>query len=169
MADRECGSCYACCIWLGIKELKKYPGQACKHLCGQGDPTKRCEVYDTRPEACSEYYCGWLAGLGPNNARPDESGLLVTVYPPYGKGTCSATITIIDLNKSGTIHKGPLYEFLRYLLAIGADSIRVLSYKEKSLLHFADGKIHKGKIIPNKKEEYEALNFAASDPPIGSY
>jgi hypothetical protein len=128
---------------------------------------KRCSIYDKRPTACADYSCGWLTGIGPDGARPNESGLLVTVYPPHSTGTCSATIAVIDKNKCGTIHKGFLYDFLNALLAIGADSIRIISYNEKSLLHITDGKIYRGTIMPSAKGAYEALDFVAYDPPIG--
>ena len=48
---RPCGECAACCVWLGIESLKKWPGQTCKHLDGS-ILDKRCTVYDQRPACC---------------------------------------------------------------------------------------------------------------------
>lgn len=165
--DRQCQSCFACCIHLGIKELHKYSGQSCRKLDGK-DPLRRCSVYDKRPIACAEYRCAWLSGLGPNNGRPSDSGLLVTIYPPHASGTCSATLTILDAKKCGNLNEGPLYEFLDQLVNIGADSIRIIHQNKRDLLHIIDNKIYKGHILPPDKGEYEALNFAAEEPPIGT-
>jgi len=42
MTDRTCGECFACCKWLGIDELKKWPGETCIHINNTGDSTKMC-------------------------------------------------------------------------------------------------------------------------------
>ena len=72
---RECGDCQACCIVTAIDkpEIQKMSGAACKHsLCGG------CDIYETRPQVCRTYYCGWRRmNLFPDNWRPDKSGLFI--------------------------------------------------------------------------------------------
>jgi len=74
---RECGSCGTCCEVPVIddKELQKPAGAVCVHLAkGQG-----CTIYQTRPQTCRGYYCGWrmLSSLD-DDWRPDKSGVFIT-------------------------------------------------------------------------------------------
>jgi hypothetical protein len=78
VTGRECGSCTACCKTLRINapELKKFAGVLCEH-CTAG---KGCTIYDTRPQVCRGFYCGWraMAYLG-DEWRPDLCGVLIGV------------------------------------------------------------------------------------------
>ena len=71
--DRECGECQACCIVTAIDkpQIQKMANSPCRHsLCGG------CDIYETRPPVCREYYCGWRRkDLFPAGWRPDKSGL----------------------------------------------------------------------------------------------
>lgn len=108
MTDRSCGSCYACCVWLGIDELNKFFGQSCKHLDGRNGPEKRCGIYETRPKACSRYKCGYIDGM--NIDRPDETGFIITAYTAQLEKSGAATVSIIvfDKGKAGTFQLGRL-------------------------------------------------------------
>ena len=74
---RECGTCNVCCVSLTINEppvLQKVQGVRCKH--NQAD--NRCAIYETRPDTCRTFYCGfrklkWIK----STLRPDVSGVLV--------------------------------------------------------------------------------------------
>jgi uncharacterized protein len=71
---RECGSCTACCELLEVVELKKPRGVLCQH-CTIG---KGCAIYETRPEVCRDYECGWLAhDYIPDELRPDRCGFIL--------------------------------------------------------------------------------------------
>jgi hypothetical protein len=80
---RECGECQLCCIVPAIDkpEIQKLSGSPCRHCIGGG-----CDVYETRPEVCRTYYCGWRRiDLFRDNWRPDKSGVfaeLETGQPP---------------------------------------------------------------------------------------
>jgi hypothetical protein len=69
---RECGSCTQCCIVPAIDkpEFQKEPASVCRH-CDNG-----CQIYETRPQTCRSYYCGWrwLEVFG-DDWRPDQSGV----------------------------------------------------------------------------------------------
>lgn len=168
-SPRACGTCYSCCLNLGITELKKYPTQTCKHLDGT-IPDKRCTIYSTRPRACSRYNCSWIEGLGDDDARPDKSGILITPYPspdlPFPNFT--STIIISDETKAGNL-SGPSYlnSVINNLLSLNCHQIRIVNYKTKIVYLIQDRKIYLGKLI--KTKNYEELSFAINRTPIGSY
>jgi hypothetical protein len=53
---RDCDGCTACCKILSITELGKPMGKWCPN-CSIGI---RCEIYDSRPAECRDFYCGYL-------------------------------------------------------------------------------------------------------------
>lgn len=164
---RTCGSCYACCIWLGVEELRKYTGQPCKHLCGTQDPTKRCSIYSQRPTACSGYECMWRSGWGPDNLRPSECGILITPYQSeMYPGQAAVTVNIFD---SALAERTlPIADLLAKLFSFPQISeVRLIHIREKRALLFHSGKIYRCKILP--ADGYESLVFAAEDTPVGTY
>jgi hypothetical protein len=72
---RECGECTACCVWLPIAEpsIRKLGGTPCCNLS-----EKRCGIYDSRPNLCREWFCGWrfMGHLG-EEWRPDRCNVLI--------------------------------------------------------------------------------------------
>jgi len=174
---RPCDECYACCVWLGINALKKFPGQSCRHLDGNLGPKTRCAIYQTRPDSCIHYSCGWRAGLGQATDRPDKSGVLVSIYPngDWEPGqdikSIAATITLIDPTKSGDIDdpNSNIQRLLRILIEDGVDNIRIIN-KDK-ILYLTGGAIRRGEIVkrPKSPDSYESLDFVVFDPPVGKY
>jgi Fe-S-cluster containining protein len=77
LADRACGDCAACCTVLKMDapDFKKPAGIACEHLASHG-----CGIHAARPDICRSWFCAWrrVADL-PDQARPDRSGLLVSL------------------------------------------------------------------------------------------
>jgi hypothetical protein len=63
-----------CCKVMAIKELNKPPLRWCDH-CAIG---KGCTIYETRPQSCGTFMCGWLAyeQMGPE-WRPDRSKIVM--------------------------------------------------------------------------------------------
>lgn len=165
--NRECGSCYACCVYLGIEELKKFSGQTCKHLHGGTDPTKRCTIYDKRPHACSMYECVWRAGFGPDNLRPYDSGMLITIYRSENKPDhAAATIIVTDEAKADAF--GTQQVAIELLMLPTINEVRLVNYKRKRAVLFYDGKVYRCKLMP--PDGYEALVFSADvDHPVGNY
>ncbi len=80
---RKCGQCSVCCTSLLIDtpELAKQAGTFCKHLA----ETSGCSIYETRPEVCKSWKCGWLQldKLTPQ-LRPDRSKVLIIINPQPG-------------------------------------------------------------------------------------
>jgi hypothetical protein len=52
---RQCGTCTLCCKLLGIKVLNKPELTWCEHC----KPGKGCGIYESRPEVCRTFYCGY--------------------------------------------------------------------------------------------------------------
>lgn len=77
LPDRECGDCTECCTVLTVDtpDFKKPAGTPCVNLTARG-----CSIHAVRPTICRTWFCGWrrVAGL-PEEARPDRSGLLVSL------------------------------------------------------------------------------------------
>ena len=163
--DRECGNCYACCVHLGITELKKYTGQTCKHLNGI-DSTKRCSIYSSRPSACSGYFCLWRAGWGPEGLRPHDSGILITGYDSErNPGTkVSMTVNVFD-KKLAEPHITNVVGELITLPVV--DEVRLVFVATKKATMFREGHIYDCKLLP--QEGYESLTFLADTTPVGKY
>ena len=75
---RECGSCGVCCKVpvINDEELQKPSGAVCMHFAkGVG-----CTIYETRPQTCRDYHCGWrmMSNLD-DDWRPDKSGVYITI------------------------------------------------------------------------------------------
>ena len=106
VADRECGDCTACCTVLTIdtSDFKKPAGTPCTHLTSRG-----CGIHATRPHICRTWFCGWrrVASL-PDDARPDRSGLLVSLNFERAPRNCfeGVSISIRLLAGSDTIETG---------------------------------------------------------------
>src|SRR5258708_3098175 len=67
---RECGDCPQCCILPAIDKPKfqKQPASVCRH-CEDGG----CNIYETRPQTCRTYYCGWRwLEIFEDDWRPDK-------------------------------------------------------------------------------------------------
>ena len=77
LPDRACGDCTACCTVLTVDtpDFAKPAGTPCVHLCAEG-----CGIHAVRPLICRTWFCGWrrVANM-PDAARPDRSGLLVSL------------------------------------------------------------------------------------------
>ena len=79
VAGRTCGSCNVCCVALTINDpqLQKLQG----HRCRNARLDNSCAIYETRPETCRTFYCGWrrLKWIR-ETLRPDNSGVLVRLH-----------------------------------------------------------------------------------------
>lgn len=173
---RECGTCFACCIHLGIEALHKYSGQSCKHLTPHDHKVnlnKRCGIYLARPRACEGYHCFWVSGFGPENLKPSESGILITPYESempqaafaVGMGRIAYTVMIFDPSKAAAHDMGQ--KVVTELLSLGAGEVRLVNMVAKTALLFAYGTIFK--CLIEKPDSYEALNFRTISDPVGHY
>jgi Fe-S-cluster containining protein len=92
LADRACGECTACCIILTVDTpgFKKPAGTPCAHLASHG-----CGIHAVRPDICRTWFCAWrrVADL-PEEARPDRSGLLVSLNFVREPSNCLEGVSI---------------------------------------------------------------------------
>jgi hypothetical protein len=74
---RACGDCTVCCTVLKVDtpDFAKPADVPCANLGAGG-----CTIHPVRPPVCRTWFCAWrrVAAL-PDEARPDRSGLLVSL------------------------------------------------------------------------------------------
>jgi hypothetical protein len=83
---RSCGTCSLCCKVYTVKELNKPEGQWCPHVArGTG-----CNIHETRPHVCRQFYCSWLIdpNLGPE-WKPEIARFVISADPKYQALTVS--------------------------------------------------------------------------------
>ncbi|MBU3077856.1 YkgJ family cysteine cluster protein [Sphingomonas quercus] len=106
LADRSCGGCTACCTVLTVDtpDFKKPAGMPCAQLTANG-----CGIHDVRPPVCRTWFCAWrrVADM-PDEARPDRSGLLVSLNFEREPRNCfeGVSINVRKLAGSNAIESG---------------------------------------------------------------
>jgi len=105
VADRACGDCVACCTVLTVDtpDFSKPAGTPCAHLTAQG-----CGIHAVRPHICRTWFCAWrrVAEM-PDEARPDRSGLLVSLNFERAPRNCfeGVSINVRAIEGSGAISR----------------------------------------------------------------
>jgi hypothetical protein len=103
---RDCGDCSLCCTVLKVDspDFKKSADQPCAHLAPRG-----CSIHAIRPNICRTWFCVWrrVAAM-PEEARPDRSGLLVSLSFNREPRNCfeGVSITVRALPGSNAIANG---------------------------------------------------------------
>lgn len=117
MTENKCGECNMCCKVLGIPELKKMPTKWCTHC----DIGKGCTIYESRPQSCVEFKCGWLINQEMGNGkhwspelRPDKSK--VVICPTTNPNVVSV---ITDIGSKHNWEKGEIYERIKAIVDSG--------------------------------------------------
>ncbi len=111
IAERECGDCTACCKFAPIihERLHKPTNLLCPH-CSHG-----CMVYETRPDVCRDWNCGWkILSSIPRDWRPDCSGLVFRV-----EDLRESEITVTILDESGALQSDMFAELIDEWVAEG--------------------------------------------------
>jgi hypothetical protein len=87
---RSCGRCSLCCRLLHVIELNKPAGRWCEH-CRPGKGG--CSIYDTRPQICRTYACGWLMSATVSDEwYPLLSHMILSLAPFNGVNTMTVTV-----------------------------------------------------------------------------
>jgi Fe-S-cluster containining protein len=71
----SCGTCTECCtttLTSFFEGVEYGPDNRCPKVSGKG-----CTVYETRPDICRHYSCGWLREGLPIFMRPDKSRTII--------------------------------------------------------------------------------------------
>ena len=106
LPDRTCGDCTVCCTVLTVNtpDFSKPAGIPCVHLTAGG-----CGIHAVRPHICRTWFCAWRrVARMPDEARPDRSGLLVSLAFVQQPQNCfeGVSITVRALEGSGAIANG---------------------------------------------------------------
>jgi hypothetical protein len=116
---RACDGCSECCIIMTIDapELRKLSGERCHNLL----PTNRCGLYETRPNGCRTFFCGWrMLKWVKTELRPDISGVMVTLSPSDEPGRQGATDVFFTLLRHEALESEGLAESVAAAVASGA-------------------------------------------------
>jgi hypothetical protein len=103
--DRQCGSCTLCCKVMAINELQKPRGVWCTNCA----PGKGCKIYDSRPDECRSFNCGWL--INPefgDEWKPDKAKMVLT--PARGGNGIEVRC---DPGYPGAWRRSPYYEAIQ--------------------------------------------------------
>ena len=100
---RSCAGCTACCKLPSVTEFKKPMQQWCEH-CEIG---KGCKIYDTRPDDCRTFYCGWvLDGRIGEEWNPRHSKMVI-------KFENNRTVILVDKDRKDAWRKEPFNTLIR--------------------------------------------------------
>jgi hypothetical protein len=128
----SCGDCVMCCQWLDIETtgLSKKAGVLCQHCTGGG-----CGIYETRPELCRNFFCGWrmVPQLG-EAWRPDRSGVIILLVndPPKNYPGSKNGYNFVVLGGDASVTRPGFADYIATLVSrrvavyLSADSPRTL-------------------------------------------
>lgn len=158
---KECGTCFACCVYIGVEELRKHAGRACTHL--NGHLSNRCGIYEKKPLACSTYKCAHLQGF--EVPRPDIAGYIINIYID------SITVVVFDESLAGTPAdpNSHLFCAIKELTYNGLNDIRIIYHHSRKMFRLIDGDIFAGRAFKQKKGDFEGLTFEIYEPKIATY
>lgn len=113
MVDRECGSCTQCCKTMRIAELDKPENSWCDHC----DIGTGCDIYETKPDECTSFVCGWLTApdfvqeLGlTDDLRPDKSKVVLAMTRSEALGL--TMVAYVDPDRPDAYKNGNMGKFL---------------------------------------------------------
>jgi hypothetical protein len=77
VAGRSCGTCTMCCKLFDVPEVASTAGKWCRHC----SPGKGCRIYETRPQSCRSFFCGWMVSptLGPE-WKPERAKIILQFH-----------------------------------------------------------------------------------------
>jgi Fe-S-cluster containining protein len=102
---RRCGTCTLCCKVLRVIDIDKPRGQWCVHC----DVGHGCRIYETRPEGCRQFFCGFLVDERlPETWRPAESKIVLLV-----EGDGKRIIAHVDPDRPTAWRREPFYSTLK--------------------------------------------------------
>jgi hypothetical protein len=124
-----------CCKLVAVHELQKPAQTWCRHCTiGAG-----CQIYDTRPDDCRTFYCGWLLDPGMTDAwQPSRSKMVVKFEP-------RRIVIHVDKDRRDAWRKEPFQSQIRawaqaamahqgeVLVFEGLEAVRVLPNGEQKL------------------------------------
>jgi hypothetical protein len=168
-SGRHCGACSLCCKLLKVIELDKPANQWCGHCRpGRGG----CSIYETRPQICRSYYCGWMLSENVSDDWYPLTSRMVLSYAPIG-GIQTVTVTV-DPRYPEVWTKAPYYPQLkrmaeRGLHVVQASEILLVQVRVSNrvwlILPNTDAEITKGSYVLklNAPGEWDVELFDSSE------
>ena len=103
VAGRSCVKCTLCCKLMEVRDLGKDDGVWCKHvLQGRG-----CGIYQTRPESCRTFLCGWISTEALDEAWYPGRSKLILVSKEAG------ITALVDPSRADVWREEPYYSQLK--------------------------------------------------------
>jgi len=168
---RNCEGCTLCCKIFAIPEMPKQRHEWCRHC----DIGKGCRIYDTRPETCRDFFCGYLLMPNlPEHWKPSRSRMVLT-----WESHANRMVINVDSGRPDAWRKEPYYAQIKkwavaarqnrgeLLLWQGRDAVVVLPDREVFV-----GALRAGQSIAilEKKGpggiEYDVKVLEAANPPV---
>lgn len=102
---RSCEGCGLCCMVPEVHALGKPLGVWCRHCTTR----KRCDIYDTRPEECRDFNCGYLtlAALG-EEWKPSKCKIILTA-----ENDGKRVLALVDPARPDAWRREPFYGQLK--------------------------------------------------------
>lgn len=141
---RSCGKCSMCCYLLHVIELQKPANKWCGH-CRPG--YGGCTIYDTRPQICRSFKCGWLMSdkVG-DEWYPLQSHMILSLGVFNGVQTVTCTV---DRRWPEIWREYPYYQQLK---AMAERGLHVRKPEEILIVHVrCDGRVWL--VLPNEDVE----------------
>ena len=139
VAGRSCTGCTMCCKLLGIKELEK-PQQ---NWCSQCNIGVGCKIYDSKPDECSTFFCGYLLNTSIGEAWRPSHCRMVLNYEAHA----NRIVIHVDSSRLDAWRREPYYSEIKGWAAMaaenqgqvivwqGLDAVAVLPDREINLGH----------------------------------
>ena len=167
--ERDCDGCTLCCKVMHVPELDKPAGRWCPH-CKVADG---CGVYETRPQTCRIFRCGFLQDLAlDEHWRPSVARFVLVVLAPEERVTA-----YVDPQRPDAWRREPYLSTLRRWsrTAVARQGLIDAFIAGQTFIILPDHEVDLGAVAPDEKvlsyvqrtpqgPRYEAVKIKASDP-----
>ena len=131
MKKKECGDCTLCCMVLPIHQVQSPPSVMCQHCTIES----KCNIYDTRPEACKNFNCEWILDeTMSDDLRPDKTGVI------FEKITNTIYLSLVNYTNLNAWDNAIVRKHIKKLNDSGSSVIISSFTNQPKLFLLADGK-----------------------------
>lgn len=145
---RSCDGCTLCCKVMNVPPLNKPKSVWCPH-CAIG---KGCKIYDTRPQECRGFYCGYrqIVHLGEHWFPADSKMIVLWEQMPGGGERMGIHV---DPGSPAAWRKEPFYSEIKQMaragvgagrsvaVVVGNRAIAILPDEDVDLGHVSDDEV----------------------------
>jgi hypothetical protein len=125
-----------------IPELDKPAGPWCAHVC----PGRGCGVYETRPQSCRDFLCGWMTHPSLDERwRPDRAGFLLQAVSP------EVMMVRVEPSKPDAWKRAPYYAQLKdwARIATAAGGMVLVQVRDKTTVLLPHADVPVGDVLPS--------------------